>query len=351
MSEKIIAYKAMDKNMQCRSKQYEVGKTYHEDEDDCCHAGMHACENPLDVLHYYPLRGGPRFFEVECGGNVDKSEEDSKLACTELTVKGEVNFAGLVKATVNAVFNRVKGKEPFSSGDFSTAGSSGDFSTAGSSGDSSTAGSSGYSSTAGSSGDSSTAGSSGNSSTAGSSGRYSTAGSSGYFSTAGSSGDYSTAGSSGNSSTAGSSGRYSTAGSSGNYSTAGSSGNFSTAGSSGDSSTAGSSGDFSTAGSSGDFSTAGSSGDSSTAGSSGNYSTAAATGAYCNAKADGKDSIAVVNGACGKACGALGCYLVLTEYDDDGNMLLAKMAKVDGAVIKENTWYTLKNGEFVEAAP
>ena len=234
MSEKIIAYKAMDKNMQCRGKQYEVGKTYYEDEADCCHAGMHACENPLDVLHYYPLRGGPRFFEVECGGNVDKSEEDSKLACTELTVKGEVNFAGLVKATVNAVFNRVKGKEPFSSGNSSTAGSSGD---------------------------SSTAGSSGNSSTAGSSGNYSTAGSSG------------------------------------------------------------------------------------------DYSTAAATGAYCSAKADGKDSIAVVNGACGKACGALGCYLVLTEYDDDGNMLLAKMAKVDGAVIKENTWYTLENGEFVEAAP
>ena len=297
MSEKIIAYKAMDKNMQCRGKQYEVGKTYHEDKADCCNAGMHACENPLDVLHYYLLKDGPRFFEVECGGNVDKSEGDSKLACTELTVKGEVNFAGLVKATVNAVFNRVKGKEPFSSGNYSTAGSSGYYSTAGSSGNSSTAGSSGYSSTAGSSGYSSTAGSSGDSSTAGSSG------------------DYSTAGSSGDSSTAGSSGNYSTAGSSGNSSTAGSSGNYSTAGSSGD------------------------------------YSTAAATGAYCSAKADGKDSISVVNGACGKACGALGCYLVLTEYDDDGNMLLAKMAKVDGAVIKENTWYTLKNGEFVEAAP
>ena len=261
MSKKIIAYKAMDKNMMCRGKQYEVGKTYHEDKADCCHAGMHACENPLDVLHYYPLKDSPRFFEVECGGNADKSGEDSKLACTELTVKGEVNFAGLVKAAVNAVFNRVKGKEPFSSGNSSTAGSSGDYSTAGSSGD--------YS-------------------TAGSSGDYSTAGSSGYSSTAGSSGDYSTAGSSGNSSTAGSSG---------------------------------------------------------------NSSTAAATGAYCRAKADGKDSIAVVNGACGKACGALGCYLVLTEYDDDGNMLLAKMAKVDGAVIKENTWYTLKNGKFVEWKP
>ena len=234
MSEKIIAYKAMDKNMQCRGKQYEVGKTYHEDKADCCHAGMHACENPLDVLHYYPLKDSPRFFEVECGGSVDKSGEGSKLACTELTVKGEVNFAGLVKATVNAVFNRVKGKEPFSSGYYSTAGSSGDRSTAGSSGD------------------------------------------------------------------------------------------------------------YSTAGSSGDYSTAGSSGD---------CSTAAATGAYCSAKADGKDSIAVVNGACGKACGALGCYLVLTEYDDDGHMICAKMARVDGSAIRENVYYTLKNGEFVEVKP
>ena len=234
MSEKIIAYKAMDKNMMCRGKQYEVGKTYNEDKADCCHAGMHACENPLDVLHYYPLKDSPRFFEVECGGYVDKSREDSKLACTELTVKGEVNFAGLVKAAVNAVFNRVKGKEPFSSG---------------------------YASTAGSSGDASTAGSSGYASTAGSSGNYSTAGSSGYA------------------------------------------------------------------------------------------STAAATGSFCRAKADGKDSIAVANGYRSKARGARGCYLVLTEYDDDGNMLLAKMAKVDGSVIKENVWYTLKNGEFVEAEP
>ena len=261
MSEKIIAYKAMDKNMMCRGKQYEVGRTYHEDKADCCRAGMHACENPLDVLHYYPLKDSPRFFEVECGGNVDKSGEDSKLACTELTVKGEVNFAGLVKAAVNAFFNRVKGKEPFSSGDYSTAGSSGDCSTAGSSGDGSTAGSSG---------------------------NCSTAGSSGYSSTAGSSGDGSTAGSSGYSSTAGSSG---------------------------------------------------------------DYSTAAATGAYCSAKADGKDSIAVVNGACGKARGALGCYLVLTEYDDDGHMICAKMARVDGSAIRENVYYTLKNGEFVEAEP
>ena len=145
--------------------------------------------------------------------------------------------------------------------------------------------------------------------------------------------------------------RGSTAGSSGYGSTAGSSGDCSTAGSSGDSSTAGSSGNCSTAGSSGDCSTAGSSGNCSTAGSSGYGSTAAATGAYCSAKADGKDSIAVVNGACGKARGALGCYLVLTEYDDDGHMICAKMARVDGSAIRENVYYTLKNGEFVEWKP
>ena len=270
MSEKIIAYKAMNADMTCRGKQYEVGKTYHEDKADCCHAGMHACENPLDVLHYYPLKDSPRFFEVECGGEVDKSDEDSKLACTELTVKGEVNFAGLVKATVNAVFNRVKGKESFSSGDYSTAGTSG---------------------------------------------------------------------------------YYSTAGTSGNCSTAGTSGDCSTAGTSGDYSTAGTSGDYSTAGTSGNCSTAGTSGYGSTAGTSGYGSTAAATGSRCRVKADGKDSIAVANGYKSKARGAMGCYLVLTEYDDDGNMLLAKMAKVDGSSIKENVFYTLKNGEFAEAEP
>ncbi len=304
MSEKIIAYKAMDKSMMCRGKQYEVGKTYNEDKADCCHAGMHACENPLDVLHYYPLKDSPRFFEVECGGDVDKSEGDSKLACTELTVKGELNFAGLVKATVAAAFNRVKGKESFSSGNYSTAGTSGYGSTAGTSGDYSTAGTSGYGSTAGTSG---------------------------YYSTAGTSGDYSTAGTSGDYSTAGTSGYYSTAGTSGNYSTAGTSGDYSTAGTSGYGSTAGTSGDYSTAGTSGD------------------YSTAAATGSRCRAKVDGKDSIAVANGHGSKARGALGCYLVLTEYDDNGHMLCAKMARVDGSTVKENVWYTLKNGEFVES--
>ncbi|MFR5849640.1 MAG: hypothetical protein ACLUFD_08620 [Faecalibacterium sp.] len=78
MSEKIIAYKAMNPDMTCRGKKYEVGKTYFEDKADCCNAGMHACENPFEVLRYYPMKDNPRFFEVECGGEISKSDKGSK---------------------------------------------------------------------------------------------------------------------------------------------------------------------------------------------------------------------------------------------------------------------------------
>ena len=214
MSEKIIAYKAMNPDMTCRGKKYEVGKTYFEDKADCCNKGMHACENPFEVLCYYPMKDNPRFFEVECGGKISKSDKGSKLTCTELTVKGELNFAGMLKATLDAVFRRVKDKEPFSSGNCSTAGTSGDSSTAGTSGD---------------------------------------------------------------------------------------------------------------------------------------YSTAAATGPYCRAKAEGNNSIAVANGYKSKVKGSVGCYLVLTEYDDDGNLLCADLKLVNGISIKADTWYMLKDGLVVES--
>ena len=88
--------------------------------------------------------------------------------------------------------------------------------------------------------------------------------------------------------------------------------------------------------------------DCSTGAASGNYSTGAASGDCSSAEVSGKDSIAVANGYNSKARGSIGCYIVLTEYDDDGKFLLAKMARVDGTVIKDGVWYTLKNGEFVE---
>ena len=215
MSDKIIAYKGMDENMCCRGKQYEIGKTYTENKAICCISGMHACENPLDVFQYYRPDGKNRFFEVECNGVINKEENDSKLACTELKVTGELSLAKFIRLSVQTTFelamNRAKKKT------------------------------------------------------------------------------------------------------SGNSSSAATSGNSSSAATSGDS------------------------------------SSATATGGYCSAQVKGKNSLAIANGAHSKARGVLGCYLVLTEYTDGGKLLWAKIAKVDGTAIKENVWYTLKNGEFEEA--
>ena len=62
--------------------------------------------------------------------------------------------------------------------------------------------------------------------------------------------------------------------------------------------------------------------------------------------AAGKQGIACCRG--GKVKGNIGAVLALSELDDNGNNISAKAVIVDGKTIKVNTWYTLKNGEFVE---
>ena len=63
----------------------------------------------------------------------------------------------------------------------------------------------------------------------------------------------------------------------------------------------------------------------------------------------GDESIAIVTGRDSKAKGAVGCWIVLTERDSNWHILSVKAIKVDGEIIKADTWYTLKNGEVKEA--
>ena len=107
------------------------------------------------------------------------------------------------------------------------------------------------------------------------------------------------------------------------------------------------SGDYSSAATSGYYSSAATSGYCSSAATSGDRSSAATSGEYSSATASGKASIAVSNGANARGKGAVDSYIVLTEYDADGNMT-AKMERVDGEHIKADTWYILKNGQFKE---
>lgn len=63
---------------------------------------------------------------------------------------------------------------------------------------------------------------------------------------------------------------------------------------------------------------------------------------------DGKESIAIVTGKDSKASGALGCWIVLTERDDDWIIVEVKSFKVDGKKIKAGIFYTLTKGKAVE---
>ena len=41
-------------------------------------------------------------------------------------------------------------------------------------------------------------------------------------------------------------------------------------------------------------------------------------------------------------------WLVVAEYGSDGEIIEPKIAVVDGENIKQDTWYTVKNGKFAE---
>ena len=70
-----------------------------------------------------------------------------------------------------------------------------------------------------------------------------------------------------------------------------------------------------------------------------------------------KEAVAVAWGYKSKAKGVLGSYLVFADWEGNENhywkqeewtLKGAKMVQVDGEVIKENTWYTIVDGEIIE---
>ncbi len=82
-------------------------------------------------------------------------------------------------------------------------------------------------------------------------------------------------------------------------------------------------------------------------------SAATNTGDCSAATVSGKESFAIATGIDGKAKGTLGCYIALAEWEwnDDENryrLMNFKTHKVDGETIKPDTFYMLKEGEFVE---
>ena len=331
--EKIKGYKGFDKNMKCRNFQYESGKNYqHDGKISCCHSGFHFCTNPFDVLAYY-APANSRFCEVEGNGESDKDGNDTKVSVPNLHVGLEIGLNGLINAGVKFILNKVKWNncEATNTDDYSAATNTGDYSAATNTGDCSAATNTGNRSAATNTGNRSAATNTGDRSAATNTGNRSAATNTGYCSAATNTGYYSAATNTGDCSAATNTGYYSAATNTGDYSAATNTG------------------DCSAATNTGNRSTATNTGDCSTATNTGNRSTATNTGDCSTANVEGKDSIAIVTGRKSKAAGALGCWLVLTERDDNTNIINVKAIKVDGKKIKANIFYTLEDGEIKEA--
>ena len=290
----IKAYKGFDKDLKCRGFQYEVGKEYEIAGDvKCCENGFHACENPLDVLDHYFLddrAGICRFCEVEQSGKISKDDNGSKNASSKIKINAELKFADFIKVGIEWIQEKTI-KNFFDKLKKSVQNDNGE-----------------REQKLSDNNDSAKIGSSGDSAKIGSSGYYAKIGSSGYYAQIGSSG----------------------------YSAKiGSSGYYAKIGSSGDSAKIGSSGYSAKIGSSGYYAKIGSSGDS--------------------AKIDstGEDSVICCAGHGSKVKAKKGSWITLSEWqkDEKKDRWVPKCVKtefVDGENIKEDTWYTLKDGKFVE---
>ena len=193
----VKGFKAFNKGMKCKSKQYEENTTYEENGNEICEAGvMHFCEEPFDVLNYYSLvdENGDisDFADVEAVGDIYRKED--KTATNKLHIGAKLGLKGFIKACVDFTIEKTR-VEPIkddkaddnsvgcakigSSGNYAQIGSSGNYAQIGSSGNYAQIGSSGNSAKIGSSGNYAQIGSSGDSAKIGSSGNYAQIGSSG----------------------------------------------------------------------------------------------------------------------------------------------------------------------------
>ena len=97
-------YKGFNKGLICRGKKYEENTVFEESNAEICRSGMHFCENPFDVLTYYPFVSDNaelnEFAEVE--SLAEAETDDEKKFCTKkLKVGKKLDIAGLCSAFVD----------------------------------------------------------------------------------------------------------------------------------------------------------------------------------------------------------------------------------------------------------
>ena len=122
---------------------------------------------------------------------------------------------------------------------------------------------------------------------------------------------------------------------------------------SGDSAQIGSSGNYAKIGSSGNYAQIGSLGYYAKIGSSGDSAQIGSSGYSAKIDSTGEDSVICCAGHAAKVKAKIGSWITLAEwkYSEEKDRSVPRCVKteyVDGERIKPDTWYQLKNGEFVE---
>ena len=257
-------YKGTDKDMKCRGFQYKLGEAaVFDGEPHLCRAGLHACEQPIDVLNHYAPNES-RYFEADAEEVTDERElNDSKIVAKKMTLKAEIGVPGLVKAQIEYIKNQIGFEDAIKRANAEKKNHA--------------------------------------------TGYQGAASATGYLGAASATGDLGAASATG---------------------------------------------DRGAASATGNLGAASATGDLGAASATGNQGAASATGYRGAASATGKAGVALAAGYECKAMGALGCAICCVERGEwDGEtypIVAVKAAIVDGEKIKADTWYCLKNGEFVE---
>lgn len=336
----IPSYKGFNKDLQCRSFQYEVGKEYEQEgEIKCCEKGFHACKFPTDVFRYYPPINNNRYcIVIQSGDIAENNTTDSKVVSNKIYIESEISAEQLIEAGVKYILDNAKHFIPttytkcyIGSGNTTITNNH-------------------YNYAAINAGSYSAAINNKSNSIVGCTNEYSAVINKGPMSIVGTTedssiitnteeGDYSICGSTGVGSIIRNNSARTTTVSNGAYSYIINNGYKSIAVGSGMSSCVKTTENYST--------TIGTNFQSHVE--AGNHSVAICTGMYSTAKVTGIESIAIAINKSSYAAGDLGDWIVLTEYECVINSIKeVKAFKVDGEKVKPNTFYKLIDGEPVE---
>ena len=152
-------YKGFNKGLICRGKKYEENTVFEESNAEICRSGMHFCENPFDVLTYYPFVSDNaelnEFAEVESLAEVE-TDDEKKFCTKKLKVGKKLDIAGLCSAFVDFTLGKAVNSAT-NTGDYSAATNTGNRSAATNTGNCSAATNTGYYSAATNTGDCSAA--------------------------------------------------------------------------------------------------------------------------------------------------------------------------------------------------